>query len=64
MSIELVGLAIIAVLALDIWAVISVVNSRVPTHRKVLWSSVILVFPIAGFLAWLAVGPRETVYPF
>jgi hypothetical protein len=45
-------------LALDIWALISVIGSNETTGKKVIWVLVILFLPLIGFLAWLFFGPR------
>ena len=52
------GLGGIILLALDIWALISVVGSNASTGSKVIWVIVILLLPIVGFIAWLIFGPR------
>ena len=48
----------LALLALDIWAVISAVTSNASTGGKVIWVLAILLLPLLGFLAWLLLGPR------
>lgn len=48
------------VLALDIWAIVSVVGSGASTLNKVLWVLGILILPVVGFIAWLLVGPRSS----
>lgn len=48
----------IIILALDIWAIVNVVQSRLSTVAKVLWSLGIIIFPLIGFLVWLFAGPR------
>jgi hypothetical protein len=45
-------------LVLDIWAVVSTVQSGASTGGKVLWILLILIFPLVGFLIWLLAGPR------
>ena len=52
------GIFGLIVLALDIWAIVSVVGSSASTGSKVIWVLVILFLPILGFLAWLLFGPR------
>lgn len=47
------------VLALDIWAIISIVGSSASTGRKVLWTLLVIVLPILGFIIWLVAGPRS-----
>ncbi len=53
-----VGLGGLIVLALDIWAILSVIGSRAGTGSKVIWVLVILFLPVVGFIAWLIFGPR------
>lgn len=55
---ELSGLTGLLILALDIWAIVSVVNSNRSTGSKVLWTLLIVLLPILGFLIWLIAGPR------
>lgn len=47
------------VLALDIWAIIHVVQSGASMAKKVIWVIVILLLPLVGFLLWLVLGPRK-----
>jgi hypothetical protein len=56
MEYSLFGLLI---LALDIWAIVNVVQSRSDLGVKVAWIVVILIFPILGFIAWLIFGPKS-----
>lgn len=58
MGIEVGGLFGLIILALDIWAIVSVVGSAASTGGKVLWILLILVLPILGLLIWLIAGPR------
>ena len=58
MEMRYTGIGGLIVLALDIWAIISVVGSTASTGRKVVWVLVILFLPILGFIAWLLFGPR------
>lgn len=52
------GLWGLLILALDIWAIVSVVNSSASTGAKVGWSLLILVLPVLGLIIWLIAGPR------
>ncbi|KFE35254.1 hypothetical protein DW2_09771 [Thioclava atlantica] len=45
-------------LALDIWALVSIVNSDRETGSKVLWVLLVFLLPLLGFLIWLIAGPR------
>lgn len=57
MGIE-VGFLGLVLLALDIWAILNVVQSGASMGGKVIWILLILVFPLLGFVIWLFVGPR------
>lgn len=54
------GLGGIILLALDIWALVSVIGSNAGTGSKVIWVLVILFLPLVGFIAWLIFGPRAS----
>jgi hypothetical protein len=56
---SLSGFSGLLILALDLWAIISVINSNASTGAKVGWSLLIIVLPILGFLIWLVAGPRS-----
>ena len=58
MGIEVSGVAGILILIADIWALINVVQARAEVGAKVLWSVLIVLLPIIGFLIWLFAGPR------
>ncbi len=53
------GIFGLIVLALDIWAVVSIVGSGASTVSKVLWVLLVLILPIVGFIIWLVAGPRN-----
>ena len=55
---EIRGLGGLIVLVLDIWALVSIINSRASTGTKVMWSLLVLILPVLGFIIWLFVGPR------
>jgi len=55
---EITGLGGLLVLVLDIWAIVSILGSAVSTGRKVLWTLLVLVLPLIGFIIWLIAGPR------
>ena len=57
MGIEVGGLLGLIILALDIWAIVSVVGSSASTGAKVVWILLILILPILGLLIWLLAGP-------
>lgn len=55
---EVAGLGGLIVLALNLWAIISIIGSTASTGSKVLWSLLIIVLPVVGFIIWLFAGPR------
>ncbi|MBJ6373060.1 PLDc N-terminal domain-containing protein [Sedimentitalea arenosa] len=57
---EVTGLGGVIILALDIWAIVSIVGSSASTGKKVLWTLLVLLLPVVGFIIWLLAGPRST----
>lgn len=47
------------VLALDIWAIVNIVGSAASTGAKILWTLLIIILPIVGFIIWFFAGPRS-----
>jgi hypothetical protein len=48
----------ILVLIADIWAIGNIFQSSASTERKVLWTVLVVLLPVIGFIAWLIAGPR------
>jgi hypothetical protein len=61
MGSTLSGLISLAILALDIWAIINVVKSSAETGMKVLWVLLIVFLPVLGLIIWALAGPRGNV---
>lgn len=59
MRIEVGGFFGLLVLIADVWAIVNVIGSRSSTGAKVLWTVLILLLPLVGFLIWLVAGPRS-----
>lgn len=57
---EYAGIGGFIVLALNVWAIISIVGSGASTGTKVVWTLLVLVLPIIGFIIWLVAGPRSS----
>ncbi|PRY22132.1 phospholipase D-like protein [Aliiruegeria haliotis] len=53
------GIFGILVLIADVYALYHVLSSSASTGSKVLWTVVILLLPVIGFIAWLVAGPRS-----
>ncbi|KRS12757.1 hypothetical protein XM53_09225 [Roseovarius atlanticus] len=56
---EVGGLGGLIVLVLDIWALVNIIGSSASTGKKVLWSLLVIILPIIGFIIWLIAGPRS-----
>lgn len=52
------GIIGLIILALDIWAIINVIQSTNTTGSKILWVLLILVLPVVGLIIWFFAGPR------
>ena len=59
MNFQYSGLFGLLVLIADVWAIVNVVGSSSTTGKKVLWTVLILLLPIVGFIIWLVAGPRS-----
>lgn len=57
---EYAGIGGLIVLVLNIWAIVSIIGSGATTGAKVLWTLLVLVLPVVGFIVWLIAGPRAT----
>lgn len=58
MHLRIEGLWGLLILAADVWAIINIVQSPRSNGQKVLWTLVVVLLPVLGFLAWLVFGPR------
>ena len=58
MGVEVTGIGGLIVLILNVYAIVKVIGSGASTGSKVLWTVVILVLPILGFILWLLFGPK------
>lgn len=52
------GLFGLIILALDIWAIVSVVRSDASSGKKVMWVLLIVILPVLGLILWGLMGPR------
>ena len=58
MGIEVGGLVGLIILVLDVWAIISTIQSGAGTGTKVLWVVIILLLPVLGLVLWFLFGPK------
>lgn len=59
MSIKITGITGFILLIADVYAIINVVQAKISTTSKVVWTVAILLMPFLGFIAWLFFGPRS-----
>lgn len=52
------GIFGLLVLIANIYAIYQIITSGASTGAKVLWTLLVLILPIAGFIVWLIAGPR------
>ena len=56
---QLSGIGGFLLLILDVYAIVSIVNSGASTGAKVIWTLAVVFLPFLGFIAWLIFGPRS-----
>lgn len=49
----------VALLALDVWAILNIFQSTAANGKKVLWTVLVLLLPVAGLIAWYLFGPKS-----
>jgi hypothetical protein len=52
------GLFGLIVLIADVWAIVNVFQSSADTGRKVLWTVLVIILPVLGFILWYFLGPK------
>ena len=52
------GIFGVILLILYIYAIYQIITSGASTGGKLLWSLLILILPLVGFIIWLIAGPR------
>ena len=52
------GIFGVILLILNIYAIYQIITSGASTGGKLLWSLLILILPLVGFIIWLIAGPR------
>ena len=57
------GLFGLVSLLLDIWAIVSIMQSGAPSVEKLIWVLIILFLPVVGFVLWYLIGPGDKTFP-
>jgi hypothetical protein len=52
------GLFGLIVLIADVWAIVNVFQSTGDTGKKVLWTVLVIILPVLGFILWYFLGPK------
>jgi Phospholipase_D-nuclease N-terminal len=52
------GIFGLLVLIADVWAIVNILQSNADTGAKVVWTLVVLVLPLLGFILWYFLGPK------
>ena len=52
------GLGGLIILIADVWAIVNIFQSGASTGNKVLWTVLVVVLPVLGFILWFFLGPR------
>ncbi|MDP9084140.1 MAG: PLD nuclease N-terminal domain-containing protein [Pseudomonadota bacterium] len=52
------GLGGLIVLVADVWAIVNIFQSAADTGKKVLWTVLVIVLPVLGFILWYFLGPK------
>jgi hypothetical protein len=55
---EYQGLGGLIVLIADVWAIVNIFQSSADSGRKVLWTVLVILLPVLGFILWFFLGPR------
>ncbi len=52
------GIGGLIVLVADVWAIVNIFQSGADTGSKVLWTVLVIVLPVLGFILWYFLGPK------
>jgi phospholipase D-like protein len=59
MNIGYDGLWGLLILALDIWAIINILQCTASNEKKLIWIVAVVLLPVLGLLLWYFLGPRS-----
>jgi hypothetical protein len=52
------SLGSLIVLVADVWAIVNIFQSGADTGKKVLWTVLVILLPVLGFILWFFLGPK------
>jgi hypothetical protein len=53
------GIFGLLVLIGDVWAIVNILQSGADTGKKVIWTVLVIVLPLLGFILWYFLGPKS-----
>ncbi len=53
------GIGGIIVLIADVWAIVNILQSGADTGKKVIWTVLVILLPVLGFILWYFLGPKS-----
>ena len=53
------GLGGLIVLVADVWALVNIFQSSADTGKKVLWTVLVILLPVLGFILWYFLGSEN-----
>ena len=55
---EYQGIGSVIVLFADVWAIVNIFQSSADTAKKVIWTVLVILLPVLGFILWYFFGPK------
>jgi succinate dehydrogenase/fumarate reductase cytochrome b subunit len=55
---EYQGIGGIIVLIADVWAIINILQSGAEMVKKLIWTVLVVLLPVLGFILWYFLGPK------
>jgi hypothetical protein len=52
------GVGGLIILIADVWAIVNIFQSAADTTRKVIWTVLVFLLPVLGFILWYFLGPK------
>jgi Phospholipase_D-nuclease N-terminal len=52
------GIGGLIVLIADVWAIVNIFQSSADTGSKVMWTVIVILLPVLGFILWFIFGPK------
>ncbi len=53
------GILGLVVLVLDIWAIVEILKSAMPSGKKILWVLLVILLPVIGLVLYFLIGKKS-----